>query len=111
MCVRMYVRACVCVCVAPEEPDKGRLWEAETEALDNGKAYLIDPERNSEHATWARLKKKKRTHSRHDPLLPKVTSCNNVQLLVIIEEGGRFTPFPTQEIKSATEDWRCCQRI
>lgn len=58
--VRAYIRACVrlsvcvCVCVAPEEPDKGRLWEAETEALDNGKAYLIDPERNSEHATWAR---------------------------------------------------------
>lgn len=41
----------VCVCVAPVESDKGKLWEAETEALDNGKAYLIDgPTRNTEHA-------------------------------------------------------------
>lgn len=41
------------MCVALEEADKGRLWEAETEALDNGKAYLIDgPTSNSEHATY-----------------------------------------------------------
>lgn len=51
------------MCVAPVESDKGRLWEAETEALDNGKAYLIDgPTRNTEHATYTHANTNTRTH-------------------------------------------------
>ncbi len=65
MCVHGWVRACdcVCVCVAPVESDKGRLWEAETEALDNGKAYLIDgPTRNTEHAMYTHKHTYTHTH-------------------------------------------------
>lgn len=83
------------MCVAPEEPDKGKLWEAETEALDNGKAYLIDPQRNSEHATWARYIKKEGTHSGRNPLLLKVTSCDDAAAIGNNRIGQQVHPFLT----------------
>lgn len=69
--------------MAPVEADKGRLWEAETEALDNGKAYLIDgPTRNSEYATH--------THARtHKPCLLNEGLVEIVLLLVIIMTHGQ----------------------
>lgn len=53
--------------MAPVEADKDRLWEAETEALDNGKAYLIDgPTSNGEYATHT-----------HTKLFTKLRTCRN----------------------------------
>lgn len=68
--------------MAPVEADKGRLWEAETEALDNGKAYLIDgPTRNSEYATHTCT----HTHTdTHKTCLPNEGHVEIVLLLVII---------------------------
>lgn len=66
------------VCVAPVESDKERLWEAETEALDNGKAYLIDgPTRNTEHATYihTHTPTHKGTHTLN--LFTKLRPCGN----------------------------------
>lgn len=73
--------------MAPEEADKGRLWEAETEALDNGKAYLIDPKSNSEHATYAQ---KKHTHI---TLLPKLRSCKNTTIIGNNYGQRAYSPF------------------
>lgn len=84
VCVCAHACMCVCVCVAPVESDKGRLWEAETEALDNGKAYLIDgPTRNTEHATYTH----KHTHS-HITRLPNSGLVETLLLLVIIMTRG-----------------------
>lgn len=67
----------MCVCVAPVESDKGKLWEAETEALDNGKAYLIDgPTRNTEHAIH--------THTKHTHIsnpFTKPRPCGNCTVI------------------------------
>lgn len=68
------------MCVAPVESDKGRLWEAETEALDNGKAYLIDgPTRNTEYATYTH------THT-HNPFT-KLRPCGNTTVI-----GNNYDP-------------------
>lgn len=64
-CVKGIGLTCAYVCVAPVESDKGRLWEAQTEALDNGKAYLIDgPTRNTEHIAYTQT----RLHAQPEPV-------------------------------------------
>lgn len=72
------------MCVAPVESDKGRLWEAETEALDNGKAYLIDgPTRT---LSMQHTHKKHTYMHTHNPFT-KVRPCGNSTVI-----GNNYDP-------------------
>lgn len=92
MSVNEGARECVCVCVAPTEPDNGRLWEAETEALDNGKAYLIDrPTSNSEHATHRHSCAQTRKHTHAYNLFTKLRPCGNITVIGNNYDSRAFT--------------------
>lgn len=86
-----YVCTCVRACMAPVGADKGGLWEAETEALDNGKAYLIDgPTRNSEYAT----------HTHAQTPFTKWRPCRNSTVI-----GNNYDPW------AATFQWQRLSRV